>query len=74
LAVVAVDGNAYSAKRLRQAVIAANSSSQPIELLVRQGEHYRTTKIDWRGGLRAPHLVRIPGKPDLLGAILAPRR
>ena len=74
VAVVAVDGNAYGAKRLQQAIVAAKSQSKPVELLVRQGERYRTAKIDWRDGLRAPHLVRDAGAPDLLGAILAPRR
>jgi len=74
LVVVAVDGSAYSAARLRQAIVAAQAGPRPIELLVRQGEHYRTATIDWRDGLRAPHLVRDAGKPDLLSAILAPRR
>jgi predicted metalloprotease with PDZ domain len=71
MTVVAVDGEAYSAKRLRSAIAAARA---PIELLVRQGERYRTARIEWRDGLRAPHLVRDAGKADLLGAILAPRR
>jgi predicted metalloprotease with PDZ domain len=74
LVVVAVDGTAYSAKRLQQAILSAKAESRPIELLVRQGDHYRTAKIDWGDGLRAPHLVRDAGKADLLSAILAPRR
>jgi predicted metalloprotease with PDZ domain len=72
--VVAVDGNAYSAKRLEQAISAAQSQSKPVELLVRQADRLRTVAIDWRDGLRAPHLVRDANAPDLLGAILAPRR
>jgi hypothetical protein len=31
-------------------------------------------RIDYRDGLRYPHLRRIPGRADLLGRILAPRR
>lgn len=72
--VVAVNGNAYSAKRLKRAVVAAQSKSKPVELLVRQADRLRTVAIDWRGGQRAPHLVRDASAPDLLGAILAPRR
>jgi predicted metalloprotease with PDZ domain len=72
--VVAVNGNAYSAKRLKQAITAARSQSKPVELLVRQAERLRTVAIDWRDGLRAPHLARDANAPDLLGAILAPRR
>ncbi|GAA5002439.1 M61 family metallopeptidase [Pseudoluteimonas lycopersici] len=72
--VVAVNGEDYDAKRLQRAIAVAKETTQPIELLVRQGERYRTVKIDWRDGLRAPHLVRDVNAPDLLGAILAPRR
>ena len=72
--VVAVDGEAYDAKRLAHAISAAQAQPKPIELLVRQGERYRTARIDYRGGLRAPHLVRDAGKPDLLGDILSARK
>ena len=72
--VVAVNGEAYDAKRLTRAIVAAKSRSQPIELLLRQGEHYRTARIDYRDGLRAPHLERIEGKPDFLGDILSARK
>ena len=72
--VVAVDGEAYDAKRLAHAISAAQVQPKPIELLVRQGERYRTARIDYRGGLRAPHLVRDAGKPDLLGDILSARK
>jgi hypothetical protein len=30
--------------------------------------------IDYRGGLRYPHLERIKGTPDRLAEIFAPRR
>jgi hypothetical protein len=72
--VVAVDGEDYDAKRLQRAIAAAKATTQPIELLVRQADRLRTVAIDWRDGLRAPHLVREANAPDLLGAILAPRR
>ncbi|RYD16974.1 MAG: M61 family peptidase [Lysobacteraceae bacterium] len=69
---VAVNGRAFEAEVLREA-IAAGSSGQPIELLVRSGEWYRSVRIDYRGGLRYPRLERIAGRPDRLRAILAPR-
>ena len=72
--VVAVNGDAYSAKRLKRAIAVAQSQSKPVELLVRQADRLRTVAIDWREGLRAPHLMRDANAPDLLGAILAPRR
>jgi len=70
---VAVNGLAWRAERLAQAVTANKGGGHPIELLVRDGERYRTVRIDWRGGLRYPALVRDEGLPDRLGAILSPR-
>lgn len=70
--VIAVDGMAYDAQRLRRALVAAKSSQSSIQLLVRQGDAFRTVQLDYHGGLRYPHLQRIAGKPDLLSQLLAP--
>jgi predicted metalloprotease with PDZ domain len=70
---VAVNGLAYSGGRLKQAVIDAKDGT-PIELIVRQADSFRTVRIDYRDGLRYPHLRRVEGSPDLLTKILAPRR
>jgi predicted metalloprotease with PDZ domain len=71
---VAVNMQEYKPERLAQAITANKDGSQPIELLVKENERYRLVRIDWRGGLRYPALERIPGQPDLLSAVLAPRR
>src|SRR5690606_5653678 len=47
---------------------------EAIELLVRDGEEYRTLKVVYEGGLRYPHRERIPGTPDRLEALFPPRR
>ncbi len=72
---VAVNGQAFDAERLREAVVAAAQpgASGRIELLVRVLDEYRTVPVDYRGGLRYPHLERIPGSADRLNAILRPR-
>jgi predicted metalloprotease with PDZ domain len=44
----------------------------PIELLVHDGKFYRIVRIDYRGGVRAPHLERISGTADRLAEIVAP--
>lgn len=72
--VVAVNRNAYKAERLQRAILAAKSSKQSIELLLRQGESYRSVRIDYHEGLRYPHLERIAGTPDRLQRLLAPRK
>ncbi|HTL13774.1 MAG TPA: peptidase M61, partial [Thermomonas sp.] len=58
---------------LEDAVKAAKDGA-PIELLVKEFDRYRTVRIDYRGGLRYPHLERIPGKPDYLTPILTARK
>ena len=71
--VVAVNGTSYSNESLRRAVMAAKAEPAPIELLLRAGDQYRTVSLDYRGGLRYPHLERDPAAADRLAAILAPR-
>ena len=44
-----------------------------VELIVKSGDRYRTVRIDWRGGLRYPHLERDGTGPASLDAILAPK-
>ncbi|MBD7940806.1 M61 family metallopeptidase [Brevundimonas guildfordensis] len=72
--VVAVGGRAASADVLKEAVTAAKESSEPIELILKNGERFKTVRFDYHDGLRYPHLERIEGTPDRLGDILSPRR
>ena len=72
--VVAVDGRAYAARRLREAIAAARTDpDRRIALLVRRGDTYATVELDYHGGLRHPYLERIDGREDRLTAILAAR-
>lgn len=69
---VAVNGQAFSGGVLRAALDAGVGSSQPLELLVENDDYYKTYPVDYHGGERYPHLVRIEGKPDLLDEISRP--
>ena len=71
--VVAVGGIAFGNETLRRAVTAAKTDGTPIELLLKNGDQYRTITIAYRDGLRYPHLERDEGTSDRLAAILAPR-
>jgi predicted metalloprotease with PDZ domain len=71
---VAVNSIAYDGDRLKEAVKAAKGAAQPIELLVKNGDRYRTVRIDYHDGLRYPHLERVAGSPARLDDILAPRK
>jgi predicted metalloprotease with PDZ domain len=70
---VAVNGRTWSADILKTAVIEAKSTGR-VDLLVKSGDRFRTVSVPWTGGLRYPRLERIPGAPDRLGDILAPRQ
>ncbi len=70
--IVAVKGLAYKPERLTDAITSAKGAGAAVELLVKEGERYRTVMIDYHGGLRYPKLVRLDSTPDRLSAILAP--
>ncbi len=71
---VAVDARTFSPKVLDEAIKAAEHRSAPIEVIVKRNDIFRTVSIDYHGGLRSPHLERIPGTTDGLSAIVAPHR
>ncbi|MEI9906118.1 MAG: hypothetical protein WDN06_21085 [Asticcacaulis sp.] len=78
--VVAVNGNAFDADDLKDAIKAAGpdkdgkaGSADAIELLIKSGDKYKTVKIDYHGGLRYPNIVRVDGTPTC-GAIFSPKR
>ena len=74
MSLVAVNGRAFSAALLREAIKAAQADPKArIDLLVRSADTYRTVSLDYHGGLRYPRLERIDGTPDRLTAILAAR-
>lgn len=73
MTLVAVDGRKYSDDILDAAIADAQKSRRPIELLLRNGEFYRSITVPYFDGPRFPHLVRIAGRPDYLSAVLAPR-
>jgi predicted metalloprotease with PDZ domain len=70
---VAVNGRAYRAEGLKDAVTEAKAGTNPLQLLVKRGERYDTLTMEYRGGLRHPRLERIADTTDHLGPLLAPR-
>jgi predicted metalloprotease with PDZ domain len=71
--IVAVNGVAYDAERLKDAIKAAKTDRAPIQILLKRGDIFRTVAVDYHGGLRYPHLERVPNTPALLDDVLAPR-
>jgi predicted metalloprotease with PDZ domain len=71
--VVAVNGRKFDADGLKRAIKAAAGKGPPPELLIHDGEVYRTVKLDWHGGLRYPRLVKSGSGEGTLDRLLAPR-
>ena len=67
------DGRGWSADRLRAALGNHKGVSTALELIVADGDFFKTVHIDAHEGLRYPHLVRDASQPDELQKIYAPR-
>ena len=70
---VAVGGEAFTPELLKDAITTAKASGAPVALLVKANDQFRTVTIDYRGGLRYPHLEATGGMTRL-DSILAARR
>jgi predicted metalloprotease with PDZ domain len=72
--ILAVNGTAYAADVLKDAIRAAKGANgAPIELIVKTGERYRVARLDYHDGLRYPHLERDTSLPARLDDILGAR-
>ena len=69
--IIAVDGEAYSADKLKAAVTAAKTGKPPITLLVKAGSRYREVALDYHGGLRYPRLEKVGAGETGLDRLLA---
>jgi predicted metalloprotease with PDZ domain len=70
---IAVNGRTPTPELLKDAVTRAARGGNLVELIVRNGDRFRTVRLDYRDGLRYPHLEPIAGRPDGLSPLLAPR-
>jgi predicted metalloprotease with PDZ domain len=70
--VVAINDRAYTPELLRDALKASTKDDQPIRFLVLNDDYYKTCPVNYHGGERYPHLVRVEEKPDLLDDIAKP--
>ena len=69
--IVEVNGNAFSPENLKAAIEA--SLQKPVRLSIEADGEKSTVDMPYRGSLRYPHLVRLPGTVDGLASVLAPR-
>jgi predicted metalloprotease with PDZ domain len=70
----AVNDQKYTPAVLRETILAAEKSQEPIKLLFKRGDEFVTISLGYHGGMRYPHLERVETTPDRLDAILAPAK
>src|SRR6476469_1761651 len=71
--IAAVNGRDFDADALKDAIKGAAGNGPSPELLIHDGDAYRTVKLDWHGGLRYPRLEKVGTGQGTLDALLAPR-
>jgi predicted metalloprotease with PDZ domain len=67
-----VNGRKFDDDLLKDGV-AATPTTKHIELLLENASYFVNARLEYDGGPRSPHLVRIEKSPDLLEAVIAPR-
>jgi predicted metalloprotease with PDZ domain len=68
MTILAVDGHIYSADTLNESI--AHPRNGKISVIVRNFDSVESREIQYAGGVRYPHLERIPGTHDYLSEIL----
>jgi predicted metalloprotease with PDZ domain len=71
--IVAVNGHKFDADDLKRVITNAAGNGPAPQLLILDGDVYRTVTLDWHGGLRYPRLEKAGKGPGTLDALLAPR-
>jgi predicted metalloprotease with PDZ domain len=71
--ILAVNGRSFDDDAIKAAITAAKGGTAPVQLLIKDGDLYRTASLDWHDGLRYPRLEKVGKGPGTLDALLAPR-
>lgn len=72
MALVAVKGRKWSESALQSALKTSKDTTAPIELLLMNGDDYKTYSLNYHEGEKYPHLQRDASVPDLLQQIITP--
>ncbi|HWG21854.1 MAG TPA: hypothetical protein VG225_15090 [Terracidiphilus sp.] len=66
---VGVNGHVYTHDVLEDAI----KAEQPISMLVVVDDYFKTFTVDYHGGPKFPHLVKVEGQPDYLDELIKAR-
>jgi predicted metalloprotease with PDZ domain len=72
MTVAAINDREFTADAWKGAIKATTASFAPLTLLVNHSGFYETYTINYHGGPKSPHLVRIPGTVDMFSDIVRP--
>ena len=71
--IAGVNGRLFTPERMADAIKAAKDTKESITLLVVVDDFYKTATVNYHGGARIPHLVRVDGRPDYLDELIKAR-
>jgi predicted metalloprotease with PDZ domain len=71
--VIGVNGRKWSKDNMRSALRGSIQSKQPIAIIAENADYLNTYQVDYHGGERYPHLVRVEGQADVLSDIIKPQ-
>ena len=66
---LAVNARRFSEDTLRQAIKATAKEKVKLDLLIENGDEFKTYSVDYQGGEKYPNLERIQDRPDVLSQI-----
>jgi predicted metalloprotease with PDZ domain len=70
---IAIDGHPYSTAVLRSEIVLAQKIRKPLQITAESDGVTEVYMLNYDGGLKDPHLVRVPDTTDYLQQILAPK-
>ncbi len=70
--ILAVNNRAFNPELFIQALKDAKGKTEPIHLLVKQGDFTQLVDLDYHDGPKYPHLERLPGTTDMFADIARP--
>ena len=70
--VIAVNGRRFSDGSLRQGLQASAKENAKFDLLIENGDEFKTWSVDYHGGEKYPNLERNESRPDILSQIIKP--
>ena len=73
MTLIAIDGSPYSTEVLRSEIARAQENKTQLQIIATDDGVSETYTVNYDGGLKYPHLVRVPGATDYLKEMLAPK-